>query len=291
MRSVEELEEISRQVRALTLLELHDAKSGHPGSSFSALDLMVATYFGETFRHDAQNPNWGGRDYFLLSVGHAVPGLYACLARAGYGPIEELVGLRKLGTRLAGHAHRNSYPGVESSAGSLGQGLAVGVGLCSGMRLDGKDNRVVVLTSDGEHQEGSKWESIMFAGSHQPAGLVVIVDQNHNQINGPTHSIMPVMDKLPNKYEAFGWEVLSIDGNAMIEVEPALNHALGADHPVAIIAKTTTGKGISYMEGDYHWHHGVVTDDLLLRGMSDLGVELSPTKDESWTFENVLAKS
>ena len=291
MRSAEELEEIARQVRALTLLELHEAQSGHPGSSLSSLDLMVATYFGGAFRHDPQNPNWQGRDYFLLSVGHAVPGLYACLARAGYGPIDELVGLRKLGTRLAGHAHRNTYPGVESSAGSLGQGLAVGIGLCTGLRLNGRNNRVVVLMSDGEHQEGSTWESIMFAGSHQPSGLVAIVDQNHNQINGPTHSIMQIMDKLQIKYEAFGWEVLSIDGNVMSEVEPALSHALDADHPVVIIAKTTTGKGISYMEGDYHWHHGVITDELLLMGMSDLGVELSPTKDKTWTFENVLAQA
>lgn len=286
MSDIVELARIAREIRVLAVKELYEAQSGHPGSSLSALDVMVGVYFGGTFNHRPDNPEWPERDHFVLSVGHAVPGLYACLARAGYGPIAELGDLRKLGTRLAGHAHRNSYPGIEASAGSLGQGLSVGLGLCLGLRLEGRQNRVVVLMSDGEQQEGSTWESAMFAGSRRPPGLVAIVDKNSNQINGPTHSIMPILDELPSKYAAFGWEVLDIDGNEMAEVVPAIEQALVADHPVVIISHTTTGKGVSYMEGDYHWHHGVITDDLFLRAMADLGAEVSPTRDESWLPEN-----
>ena len=266
----------------LTVKELHEAQSGHPGSSLSALDVMVAVYFGGIFKHRPTEPDWPERDHFLLSVGHAVPGLYATLALAGYGPLSELNGLRKLGTRLAGHAHRGSYPGIESSAGSLGQGLGVGLGLCLGLRLDGKENRVIVLMSDGEQQEGSTWESVMFAGSRQPSGFVGIVDKNNNQINGPTHSIMPIMDELPSKYRSFGWDVLEINGNEMLEVSDALSEAMAADHPVLIVSHTTTGKGVSYMEGDYHWHHGVITDALFLEAMTDLATSVSRTRDETW---------
>jgi transketolase len=282
MGQVPDLKEIARQVRVLTIKELHEAQSGHPGSSLSALDVMVALYFGGEFRHDPKNPDWPGRDHFLLSVGHAVPGLYACLARAGYGPLDELSGLRKLGTRLPGHAKRHTYPGIESSSGSLGQGLSVGLGLCQGLRLKGRTNRVVVMMSDGEQQEGSTWESIMFAGSHQLSGLVAIVDKNKNQINGPTHAIQPIMDDLESKYTAFGWEVVEIDGNDMDEIIPALVKTLQADHPIAIISHTVTGKGVSYMEGDYHWHHGVITNELFLRAMVDLNEPVSKTRDGTW---------
>lgn len=290
MSDVDELVKVAHETRVLAVKELHEAQSGHPGSSLSALDVMVAVYFGGAFRHRPDEPDWPDRDHFLLSVGHAVPGLYATLARAGYGPLEELSGLRKLGTRLAGHAHRGSYPGIESSSGSLGQGLSVGLGLCLGLRLQGKQNRVIVLMSDGEQQEGSTWESIMFAGSRRPGGFIAVVDKNSNQINGPTHEIMPIMDELPSKYRAFGWETLEINGNEMVEVTEALNQAMAADHPVAIISHTTTGKGVSYMEGNYHWHHGVITDQLFLQAMNDLGVRVSPTRDETWLPEHpVLA--
>jgi transketolase len=144
--------------------------------------------------------------------------------------------------------------------------------------------------SDGEQQEGSTWESIMFAGSRRPGGFIAVVDKNSNQINGPTHEIMPIMDELPSKYRAFGWETLEINGNEMVEVTEALNQAMAADHPVAIISHTTTGKGVSYMEGNYHWHHGVITDQLFLQAMNDLGVRVSPTRDETWLPEHpVLA--
>jgi len=285
MASVEELVKIAREVRVLTIKELRVAQSGHPGSSLSALDVMVATYFGGEFKTHPDDPVWEDRDYFVLSVGHAVPGLYATLARAGYGPLVELNGLRKFGTRLAGHAKRNVYPGVEVSAGSLGQGLGVGLGICLGLRVAGKSNRVVVLMSDGEQQEGSTWESVMLAGSKQPTGLVAIIDKNSNQINGPTHEIMPVMDELPSKYRAFGWECLEINGNEMVEVNESITYSLKAEHPVAIVSHTTTGAGISYMEGDFHWHHGVISDTLFIQAMQDLGQKVSPAPDETWAPE------
>jgi transketolase len=291
MHTPDELVQIAKEVRTLTVKELHEAQSGHPGSSLSALDVMVAVYFGGLFNHRPAEPDWEGRDHFVLSVGHAVPGLYATLAAAGYGPLEELNTLRKLGSRLAGHAHRGSYPGIEASSGSLGQGLSVGLGLCLGLRLDGKANRVVVLMSDGEQQEGSTWESVMFAGSRQPAGFVAVIDKNSNQINGPTHSIMPILDELPSKYRAFGWEVLEINGNEMLEVTEALSSGLSADHPVAIVSHTTTGKGVSYMEGNYHWHHGVITDELFLEAMLDLGVTVNPTRDATWAPESTLVSN
>jgi transketolase len=286
MADLAHLVTVARETRILSVKELHEAQSGHPGSSLSAMDMYVAVYCSGLFRHRPQDPGWQDRDYFILSAGHAVPGLYACLARAGYGPLEELNTLRKIGSRLPGHATRGSYPGIEASSGSLGQGLGVGLGLCLGLRLSGRPNRVVVLMSDGEQQEGSTWESIMFAGSHQPGGLVAVVDKNTNQISGPTHSIMPILDELPSKYRAFGWETLDINGNEMVEAVEALAVALASDHPVAIISHTTTGKGVSFMENDYHWHHGVITDDLFLRAMTDLGALVSSTSDDTWLPEH-----
>ena len=277
------LQALARRARVETIKELYAAQSGHPGSSLSTMDVLIALYHGGFLKHDPRNPEWEERDYFILSNGHAVPGLYACLALAGYAPLEKLAELRRLGG-LEGHAKRGSFPGIEASSGSLGQGLSVGVGIALGLRRTNRSQRVFVMMSDGEQQEGSTWEAVMYAASQRLGNLVAIIDQNGNQINGPTHEIMPILDDLAPKYRAFGWEAIEIQGNDMDQVVAALERATGErrDHPLAIISHTTTGKGVSFMEGDYHWHHGKLSDELFLKAMKDLGEHVSPTKDETW---------
>jgi transketolase len=279
----EQLLELARIARVDTVKELRIAQSGHPGSSLSAMEAMVGLYFGGAMRHRPDDPSWEDRDVFVLSPGHAAPGYYACLALAGYFDRAELATLRQLGSRLEGHVKRGSLPGVEFSSGSLGQGLGFGAGVAYGMRLKrAEDRHVFVLTSDGEQQEGSTWESVMFAGSHGLSNLTAIVDVNRNQINGPTHEIMPVMDVLSEKYEAFGWRAIEIDGNEMDAMSSALEDARDSDGPTAIISHTVTGKGVPFMEGDFHWHHGKLTDDQFREAMAALGEPVSATPDETW---------
>lgn len=280
--TIDELREVARKCRVDTIKELYVAQSGHPGSSLSAMDAFVACYFGGFLRHDVNDPESADRDIFILSVGHAVPGLYACLAHAGYAPIEELNGLRKLGTRLQGHAKRHSFPGVEASAGSLGQGLNLGVGLALGYHKRGLQNKVIVLMSDGEQQEGSVWEAAMCASKYNLGNLIAIVDKNGNQINGPTAEIMPSLDPLAPKYEAFGWAARTIDGNNMAEMVEGLTWAEQQTRPAVLISETKTGYPVSYMVGDYHWHHGVITPERFKIAMAELDETVSPEPDESW---------
>lgn len=280
--SITKLKETARRIRCETVKSLRVAQSGHPGSSLSIADVLTALYFGGYLRHDPVNPNWEERDYFLLSNGHAVPGLYACLALAGFYPVEKLDGLRKLGTPMHGHAKRGTFPGIEISSGSLGQGLSMGIGIALGLKLQNKPNRVFVMMSDGEQQEGSTWEAIMFAPKHKLDNLIAIVDKNGNQINGPTHVIMPGLDPLAAKYQAFHWETAEIDGHDMSQILSALDQAVAANGPFVIISHTVTGKGVSFMEGDYHWHHGVITDELFIKAMRDLGEVVSEKPDATW---------
>ena len=282
MPSTEELEALAHVARVDTVKELWRAHSGHPGSSLSAMDAMIALYFGGYLRYRPTEPLWPERDIFVLSQGHAAPGYYAVLALAGFISRDELKTLRQLDTRLEGHVKRGSVPGVEASAGSLGQGLNFATGVAMAHRRQGGDRRVFVMMSDGEQQEGSTWEGIMFAGSHQLSNLVAIVDVNRNQINGPTHEIMPIMDELPSKYASFGWRTQEIDGNEMGQICAALEKAIADDAPSVIISHTVTGKGVPYMEGDYHWHHGVVTDALLVDAMTALGEQVSSSPDDTW---------
>lgn len=271
----EELRETARRIRVETVKALHAAQSGHPGSSLSIADVITTLYFGGFLKYDPRNPHWEERDYFILSNGHAVPGLYACLAVAGFYPVEKLNGLRQLGSPLEGHAKRGTFPGIEVSSGSLGQGLGVGIGIALGLKLQGKPNRVFVIMSDGEQQEGSTWEAIMFAPKHKLDNLVAIIDKNGNQINGPTNVIMPTLDPLAEKYQAFHWQTVEIDGHDFPQIVEALTQASAATGPFAIISHSVTGKGISFMERDYHWHHGILTHDLFVRAMSDLGEPIS----------------
>jgi transketolase len=282
MRTVEELAELARVARIETVKQLWCSQSGHPGSSLSAMDALVEVYFGGYLTHRPDDPSWPDRDIFVLSNGHAAPGYYACLALAGYLDRRELSTLRKLDSRLEGHTKRGSVPGVEFSAGSLGQGLNFATGIAVAIQRARQDRRVTVMMSDGEQQEGSTWEGVMFAGSHRLANLVAIVDVNGNQINGPTHTIHPILDDLAPKYKAFGWSVYEIDGHDHKQLRSALQDASGSDRPAVVISHTVTGKGVPAMEGDYHWHHGKITEEIFRGAMSALGAEVSAQPDQTW---------
>lgn len=230
------------------------AGSGHPGGSLSSVEI-VATLYGAVLRHDPQRPDWPERDRFVLSKGHAAPVLYAALAESGYFPREEVLTLRKLGSRLQGHPDARKLPGVEVSTGSLGQGLALANGMALAMRLDGQaGRRVYCLLGDGEIQEGEVWEAAMFAAHNRIANLTAIVDLNGLQIDGPTCEVMDLGD-VAAKFRAFGWNVVECDGHSI----QALLDAFGCAHrhvdgPSVVLARTMKGKGVSFMEGLCDWH-------------------------------------
>jgi transketolase len=268
--NIQKLKEKARDIRVETVKSLYAGQSGHPGSALSIMEFLTAFYFGGFLKHNPEKPDWEGRDYFLLSNGHAVPGLYATLAMAGYYPVEKLDGLRRFGDPMHGHPKRGTFPGVEVSSGSLGMGLSIGIGIALGLKMKGMDNKVFVMMSDGEQEEGSTWEALMYAPNHKLDNIVAIVDDNESQINGYTKDIMPNLDPLAPKYRAFGWEVMEIDGNDMGEVIDALEKSKKADGPIIIISNTIIGKGVSFMEGKYEWHHGVLDKEQYKKAMEDL---------------------
>lgn len=250
-----ELERRANEMRTDIVRMIAEAGSGHPGGSLSCTDILAALYFGGVLEHDPANPGWEGRDRFILAKGHAAPALYAALAEAGYFPREELMTLRKLGTRLQGHPDSNQLPGVEVSTGSLGQGLSVAAGAAAGFKLDGKPQTVFALLGDGECQEGQVWEAAMFAAHRGLDNLVAIVDRNGLQIDGSTADVCDPGD-VRGKFEAFGWDAREVDGHDI----PALVEALAAakadrsGKPHALIARTVKGKGVSFMENQAGWH-------------------------------------
>lgn len=269
--NVEELQVKANDIRKDIVRMIAEAGSGHPGGSLSSADVMCALYFGGILRHDPQNPADDARDRFILSKGHAAPALYATLAEAGYFPTEELLTLRKLGSRLQGHPDSKKLPGVEVSTGSLGQGLSVACGLACGLRLAGSDASVFCLLGDGECQEGQVWEAAMFAAHQQADNLVAIVDHNHLQIDGRIEDVCSP-ESLVEKFAAFGWEVMTCDGNDMAQVLDVLAQAKAAKggKPTAIIAETTKGKGVSFMEGQAGWHGKAPKPEELEIALSDL---------------------
>ena len=272
--SFAELALLSRRGRRDAIEAIYRAGSGHPGSALSTMDVLVALYHGGLLRHDPKKPDWDERDYFLLSNGHAAPGLYAVLAHRGYFPVADLVtGLRKLGTGFQGHPKRGMLPGVEISSGSLGQGLGLGIGLAQSLRLRGKKNRVVVLMSDGEQEEGSTWEAVMFGAKLKPPNLLAIVDKNGMQIDGPTKDVMPSLDPLGAKYQAFGWDVLEVDGHNVEQLLAEIpagfeNGARG--RPTVIISHTVRGHGVSFMENSPKWHAGKITPEQFAQAEREL---------------------
>ncbi|GAA6488615.1 transketolase [Gordonibacter urolithinfaciens] len=250
-----ELERRANDMRADIVRMIAEAGSGHPGGSLSCADILAALYFGGVLEHDPRNPQWEGRDRFILAKGHAAPALYAVLAQAGYFPREELATLRKLGSRLQGHPDSNQVPGVEVSTGSLGQGLSVAAGAAAGLKLDGAPQTVFALLGDGECQEGQVWEAAMFAAHRQLDNLVAVVDRNGLQIDGRTCDVCDPGD-LGAKFAAFGWDVAEVDGHDLDALVAVLGAAkAGRDgRPHAVIARTVKGKGVPFMENEAGWH-------------------------------------
>lgn len=248
-----EIKQIANQIRQDIIKALLSAGSGHSAGPLGMADIFATLYF-HILKHDPNRPNWTERDKVFLSNGHICPVWYTTLAHAGYFSLEELKTLRHLGTRLHGHPHNLALPGVENSGGPLGQGLSQAVGAALAARLDKKDNWIYCLMSDGEHDEGQIWEAVMFAGKHKLNNLIGIVDRNNIQIDGFTEDIMP-LEPLRDKYESFNWHVLEIDGHNLEAIIDACNEAKTIfEKPTVIIAHTIPGKGVDFMERDFHWH-------------------------------------
>ncbi|MEF9841001.1 MAG: transketolase [Raoultibacter sp.] len=250
-----ELEVKANDIRKDIVGMIAQAGSGHPGGSLSCADILTALYFGGVLAHDPSNPLDDARDRFILSKGHAAPAFYATLAHAGYFPCDELVTLRRLGSRLQGHPDSNKVPGVEVCTGSLGQGLSIASGIACGLRLAKSDARVFTLLGDGECQEGQVWEAAMFAAHQHLGNLVAIVDHNGLQIDGCITDVCSPED-IGVKFSAFGWEVMSCDGHNMAEIVKVLLDAKAqkTGKPYVIIAETIKGKGVSFMEDQAGWH-------------------------------------
>ncbi len=248
-----ELQRIANKLRLHVIEMTYAANSGHPGGSLSAADIISALYF-KVMRHDPKNPNWEDRDRFILSKGHVAPVLYAALAESGYFPVEDLITLRQLGSKLQGHPVRGKAPGVEMSTGSLGQGLSMSCGIALAGKMDGKDYKVYCMLGDGELQSGQNWEAAMFAANYKLNNLIAIVDRNRLQICGNTEEVMS-LEPLVDKWMAFGWDVIETDGHDIDKVVAAFEEAKAdRDSPVVIIFNTVKGKGVSFMENNPGFH-------------------------------------
>lgn len=252
-KKLKNLEMMANIIRQDIIEELVEAGSGHSAGSLGMTDVFTAMYF-HILNHNPKKPDWENRDRLVLSNGHICPVLYATMARAGYFPIEELKTLRKIGSRLQGHPHRGALPGIENTSGPLGDGLPQAVGMALAARMDGKRHRIYCLTSDGEHNAGIIWEAVMFSGKNKLSNLTVILDRNNIQIDGFTENVMP-LEPLKDKYESFNWHVLEVDGHNIEHIVDAVNEARAIyEKPTVIIAHTIPGKGVDFMEWDYHWH-------------------------------------
>lgn len=263
-------EEFAAAMRREIIRMLAAAGSGHPGGSLSAADIM-AVLFNEELRIDPQSPHDPGRDRFVLSKGHAAPALYAALALKGFLPLSELTDLRKLGSRLQGHPDSHKLPGVDVSTGSLGQGLSLACGMALAARLDGRDYRVFALTGDGEQQEGQIWEAAMLAAHYKLDNLIAFLDHNHLQIDGEIEKVLSP-EPLADKWRAFGWQVLEIDGHDQDSIRAALREAKQVTgRPVMIIAETVKGKGVSFMENQASWHGAAPNAEQAAQALAELG--------------------
>lgn len=264
-----EYKKIASRIRMDVIEEVHSAGSGHPGGSLSAADIVTALYFGE-MNIDPKNPQMKGRDKFVLSKGHAAPVQYAALAEKRYFPKEELTTLRKLGSRLQGHPNMHKLPGIEMSTGSLGQGFAVCVGMAIANKIDNDPGRIYTLLGDGELQEGLIWEAAMASAHYKLDNLCVIVDWNGLQIDGRNDDVMTV-SPVDEKFKAFGFNVLTIDGHSFEQIFEAFKQARECKgKPTAIIAKTHKGRGVSFMEDQAGWHGKAPDDQQAQQAISEL---------------------
>ncbi|HEX9153552.1 MAG TPA: transketolase [Candidatus Saccharimonadales bacterium] len=254
INSIEELELLANEIRQDIIKMLLEAGSGHSAGPLGLADIFTALYFN-ILKHDPGNPDWDERDILVLSNGHCVPVRYAAMARAGYFDHKELLTLRKFGSRLQGHPERTKLPGLETTSGPLGCGLSQAAGMALAMRMDNKRRRwVYVVTGDGELDEGNNWEAAMLISKYKLNNVIIIVDRNNIQIDGTTEEVMPLED-LRIKWEGFGFHVLEIDGNDVEAVIDACSMArVIVEKPVVILAHTIPGKGIDFMEYDFHWH-------------------------------------
>ena len=266
----QELAKVANEVRKGVVTAVHAAKSGHPGGSLGPADIMTYLYI-EEMNIDPADPHKADRDRFVLSKGHAAPGLYSVLANRGYFPVEELETLRHIGSRLQGHPNMNDAPGIDMSTGSLGQGISAAVGMALAAKHWGDGYRVYTLLGDGECEEGQVWEAVMFAGNHALDNLVAVVDHNGLQIDGTIDEVNSAMP-LADKFRAFKWHVIELaDGNDMAQIEAAFAEAREVTGvPVAIIAETVKGKGVSFMENQVGWHGKAPNDEQFEQAMAEL---------------------
>jgi transketolase len=271
-KDIDALADRARTIRRHIVKATTAAGSGHPSSSLSLVELVTVLYFGGVLRYDPARPQEPRRDRFILSKGHAAPGLYAVLAEAGYFPPAQLTDLRKLGSPLEGHPNMCRLPGVEASTGSLGQGLSMGVGHALAVRLDGYDSRVYVLVGDGECEEGQVWEAAMYAGNHGLDNLTLIVDRNGYQQTGAVDRIQP-LDPLDRKLDAFGFETTVIDGHSLQAVADAYAWARSVEgRPQAIVANTVKGKGVSLLEAKQGgWHGKPIPPEEEAKALEEIG--------------------
>lgn len=268
--SIADLEKRANLIRQDIIKSLEYAGSGHSAGSLGMADVFTALYF-DVLKHDPTRPEWDERDLFLLSNGHIAPVQYVTLAHAGYFPREELKTLRRFGSRLQGHPERTKLPGLETTSGPLGCGLSQAAGMALAMRMNNDKHRwVYVAMGDGELDEGNIWEAAMLAAKYKLHNIIGIVDRNNIQIDGPTESVMPLED-LHDKWESFGWHVIDIDGNNIKEIIDACALARAVvEKPVVIIAHTVPGKGVDFMEYDYHWHGKPPTKEEAKKALHEL---------------------
>lgn len=267
---IQQLQDKCRQNRCNVIKMIHCAKSGHPGGGLSSVDILTVLYekVMKNFPEWTKSPNHKQRDRFVLSKGHASASLYSVLAQRGYFPESELMGFRSLGSKLQGHPNTH-IPGVEVATGSLGQGLSMACGIAMALKLDKNPAHVFALLGDGELQEGSCWEALMSAPHNKLNNLTAIIDRNHLQIDGTTEKIKNI-EPLADKLKAFNWQVVEIDGHDIKEIYEALENSKKADKPVAIIANTVKGKGVSFMENQCGWHGKAPCDEDCQRALEEL---------------------
>jgi len=269
---LEQLEQRARRIRRHIVTATTAAGSGHPSSSLSMVEIVSTLYFGGVLRYDPEHPEDPERDVFILSKGHAAPGLYAVLAEAGFFPTDQVNDLRKLGSPLEGHPNMNRLPGVEASTGSLGQGASQGIGHALAARLDGRGSRIYVMVGDGETEEGQVWEAAMFAGNAGLDNFTLIVDRNGYQQTDAVDNVQP-LDPLEDKFRAFGFETRVIDGHSLDEVAAAFHWARGVkDKPQVILARTIKGKGVSLLEAKQGGFHGKpIPPDQEAKALEEIG--------------------
>lgn len=272
--NIQELEEIARLIRIDVITMIYKAGDGHPAPALSATDLIAALYFN-IMKVDPCNPDWENRDRFILSKGHACPALYSALARKGYFSRSDLTGLRSLRSHLQGHPDMNKTPGVDSTSGSLGNGVSIGLGMTLAGRFFGRDYFTYVITGDGEIQEGVVWEAAMSAKKYKAGRLIVFIDNNGVQSSGPIEQVSGLNPILP-KWEAFGWHCQEINGHDFGQIiQAAKNAKENTEQPSLILAHTIKGKGVPYMIGDNSWHKRVPTEEQFKEAILALGGQCS----------------